>query len=233
MRIVILQPGYIPWLGFFDQLHRADIFVVYDDVQYTRRDWRSRNRIKAHSGEHWLSVPVKNHGKFDQLIKDAEIDYSQKWTRKHLGAISTYYKQAPFFEEYFPQLESLLNSSPKLLLELDLQLIKECAQWLGITTPLVLASTLNAEGRSSERLISICKKLAATDYLTGKAAQSYLDEKLFSEAGITVEYHEYAHPRYRQLHGEFIPYMSVIDLLFNHGLESLPILTGRVKIDEV
>ncbi len=230
MQIVILQPGYLPWLGFFDQLRRCDCFVIYDDVQYTKRDWRSRNRIKTKQGELFLTVPVINSGRYKQLINEAEIDYSQNWVHKHLSTITSAYKNAPFFDQYYPALAETLNVKPKYLLELDINIIKLCANWLSIKTPLVFSSTLNVSGSSTERLVSICQKLNATHYLTGDAAQAYLDLSLFEQAGISVEYHGYQHPYYQQLYPPFIPYMSVIDLIFNHGDDSFAILSGNKLI---
>jgi len=227
MRIVILQPGYLPWLGFFDQLHRADCFVIYDDVQYTRRDWRNRNRIKTQSGEKYLTIPIINRGRFEQLIKEAEIDYSQNWIHKHLATILTSYKRSSFFENYYPTLVEILNSKPKYLLELNIQIISACANWLAIKTPLIFSSNLEVSGSSTLRLVNICQQLKATHYLTGDAASSYLDNNLFDQAGIKIEYHGYKHPFYKQLYPPFIPYMSIIDLLFNHGDESLAILSGK------
>lgn len=226
MRITILQPGYLPWLGFFDQMRRSHRFVIYDDVQYTRRDWRSRNRIKTRAGAQWLSVPVINRGRYTQLINEAEIDYSQDWTRKHLGAIKASYAPAPFFSHYYSELAELYAAQPRLLVDLDLAIIAACARWLGISTPIVRSSQLAARGASSERLVNICRELGASEYLTGDAARAYLDEALFRDKGVKIEYHGYHHPRYRQLHGDFIPYMSIIDLLFNHGPASLEVLSA-------
>lgn len=231
MRIVVLQPGYLPWLGFFDQMQRADRFIIYDDVQYTRRDWRSRNRIKSAIGAQWLTVPVINRGRFSQLINEAEIDYSQDWLRKHLGSIRASYQRAPYFADYYEPLATIMTSQPKLLLDLDLAIIQACNQWLGITTPIMLASELKVGGQSSERLFDICQKLAASHYLTGNSASDYLDVPMFTSAGIEVEYHHYQHPHYPQLYGEFIPYLSIIDLLFNCGRDSFKILVGQ-KLSE-
>lgn len=231
MRIAILQPGYLPWLGFFDQLWHSDRFVIYDDVQYTRRDWRSRNRIKTPKGELWLSVPIVNRGRFHQLINEAEIDYSQNWTHKHLSTIKNSYHRTPYFEKYYPKLADVFNLKPKYLLELDMALIHICAEWLNINTEIIFSSKLNISGNSTERLVNICQHLKATHYLTGNAAKDYLDESMFSKANIELEYHDYKHPFYKQLYPPFIPYLSIVDLLFNHGQDSLAILT-REKILE-
>ncbi len=227
MRVVILQPGYLPWLGFFDQLRRADCFVIYDDVQYTKRDWRNRNRIKTQAEAKYLTVPIINRGRFDQLIKEAEIDYSQNWTRKHLATILANYKRTPFFENYFPTLIDILNSQTKYLLDLNIKVIRACANWLGIKTQLILSSDLSISGSSTMRLINICQHLKADYYLTGDAASNYLDKTLFDKVNIKLEYHSYKHPVYRQLYPPFLPYMSIIDLLFNHGAESLAILSNE------
>jgi hypothetical protein len=224
MRVVILQPSYLPWLGFFDQLNRCDCFVIYDDVQYTRRDWRNRNRILTPQGLQWLTVPVLNKGRYHQPIAEAAIDYSQHWIRKHLTAIKLGYQHAPFFADYYPTLEQILTRAPQLLLDLNVSLIRQLAAWLGITTPLQYASPLQAQGSSTARLIDICHKLNATHYLTGNAANAYLDLAAFEAANIVVEYQNYTHPVYAQLSSEFIPFLSIIDLLFNHGPRSLAIL---------
>lgn len=227
MQIVVLQPGYIPWLGFFDQMRRCDLFIVYDDVQYTRRDWRSRNRIKSRNGSLWLTVPVLNRGKATQLIHEARIDYSHNWVRKHLGSISASYASAPFFPVLFPQLQAILEKRHQLLLELDMDLIMLIRRWLRIEVPLEYSSKLGVGGSRSERLLRICKHVGASRYLTGDAAKDYLEVEKFKAAGIEVIYHGYRHPVYKQLHGEFIPYLSVIDLLMNHGTEGAAILAGE------
>jgi WbqC-like protein family len=227
MRVVILQPSYLPWLGFFDQLHRCDCFVIYDDVQYTRRDWRNRNRILTPQGLQWLTVPVLNKGRYHQSIAEAAIDYSQHWIRKHLNAMKLGYQHARFFADYYPTIEQILTQAPNLLLDLNLRLIRQIAAWLGITTPLIYASQLQATGSSTARLVDICRKLNATHYLTGNAANAYLDLTAFEIANIVVEYQNYQHPVYTQLSREFIPWLSIVDLLFNHGRDSLAILAGQ------
>ncbi len=227
MQIVVLQPGYLPWLGFFDQMHRCDLFIVYDDVQYTRRDWRSRNRIKSRNGALWLTVPVINRGRATQLINETRIDYSQNWIRKHLGSISASYASAHFFPYLFPQLQTILEKKHQFLLDLNMDLIMLFREWLKIETPLEYSSRLGVGGRGSERILEICKGVGADRYLTGDAAKDYLEVDRFREAGIEVIYHGYCHPVYKQLHGEFIPYMSVLDLIMNYGTESRAILAGE------
>jgi len=228
MRLVILQPGYLPWLGFFDQLAKADLFVYYDDVQYDKGGWRNRNRIKSPTGPQWLTVPVITKGHFGQRLNEVEVDLRSPWWKKHAGALRQNYQKTPFYKEYSDHLESILEKGHKLLVDLDLDLCAELARILGIGTNTVLSSQLGIlDDDPTERLLRICKHFSADRYLTGDSAEEYLDEERFAREGITVEYQKYRHPEYRQLQGAFIPYLSVVDLLFNHGQESLGILTGK------
>jgi hypothetical protein len=228
MRIAILQPGYLPWLGYFDQELSVDRFVIYDDVQYDRRGWRNRNRIKTPDGPVWLTVPVEQKGKYDQIIRDVKIDNDRPWKKKHLGTIESFYKKAPYFEKLFPELEKILSKDWEYLWEMDVAV----AEWLngviGISTPITLASELNAVGQKSDRLLDICRKLSATEYYSGAAARHYLDLDLFQREGIAVHFQEYEHPVYPQLYGEFVSHLSALDLVMIVGEESKRIIeSGR------
>jgi len=219
----------LPWLGYFDQIYKADLFVFFDDVQYTRRDWRNRNRIKLQSGEvKYLTIPVKTKGKYNALIKDIEIDNDQNWAQSHVGMIRENYKMMPYFNEFFPRIEELLLKQYKYLSDLDIESTKTIAGLLGIRdTKFALSSETEANYQSStEHLVEICKKHNATHYLTGDSAKDYLEEDMFKKAGIIVEYHGYSHPIYSQGGDEFVPYLSIIDLLFNEGGNSVEILAG-------
>ena len=227
MKCVILQPGYIPWLGFFDQLAKSDVFVLDDDVQYDKHGWRNRNRIKTANGPMWLTVPVRTKGQGKPLNRDIELDPTQHWAGKHTQALRTWYAKAPHFARVFPPFEEAFSRPWQRLLDLDRELMALSARLLGLERRVVLASELGIGGGQTERLVAICRRLGADRYLTGDAAKSYLDEAKFREAGITVEWHGYRHPRYHQLHGEFVPYLSIVDLLMNHGAEGLDILTGK------
>src|SRR5512139_694547 len=230
MRVVILQPGYLPWLGFFEQFYRSDLFVIYDDVQFDRRGWRHRNRIKGPAGAQWLTVPVLKKGRFAQTIRETRIDTTMAWQRKHLGSLRACYAHAPYFDSYYPGVEHLLQNSWEFLLDLDMALIEVLLGCLGLRRPVQLASEIGGSGRSTERLYEICRAVGASRYLTGEAAKDYLDETLFSAGGIQVEYQHYDHPVYRQLFGAFTSHLSLLDLLFNHGPDSLDILTGRTAV---
>ena len=228
--LVVLQPGYLPWLGFFDQLIRSDIFVFYDDVQFDKNGWRNRNRIKSPGGPQWLTVPVRVHS-LSQLILETEIDNRQPWARKHTTTIKQLYAKAPYIKRYLPELEDLLSGRRwDLLVDLDLALIKLIATWLGIERRMVRASELNIKGDRSQRLLNICRKFNARQYVSGDAAQGYLDVERFEQEGVEVQWQSYQHPIYPQQHGSFVPFLSTIDLLLNCGDESAAIISnGRAS----
>lgn len=230
--LAVLQPGYLPWLGFFDQLRRSDIFVLYDDVQYDKNGWRNRNRIKSAAGApHWLTVPVHVRN-LEQRVLETEIDNRQPWARKHIGTIRQFYAKAPYLKCYLPELEELLTGRQwEVLVDLDEAVVAVLCRWLGIERQMVRSSTLNVPGERSERLLNFCLHFGARRYLSGNAAQSYLDLNLFAGHGIEVEWQDYRHPIYRQQHGPFIPYLSALDLLLNCGENSASIIIGRNQAD--
>ncbi|MBI5625528.1 MAG: WbqC family protein [Elusimicrobia bacterium] len=223
----ILQPGYLPWLGFFEQLHRSDVFVIYDDVQYDKHSWRNRNRIKTASGPQWLTVPVALDFAAHPQVKDVRVDNKTGWRRKHLLSIRQNYSRAPFFKEHIGVFEEAFSREWDLLVDLDLHFIKLLAGALGLGAKrIVRSSELGVGGGKVERLVSICKNLGVDTFYEGAAGRSYLQPSDFEPNGIRLEFQDYAHPVYRQLHGTFVPYLSVVDLLFNCGPESLGILVG-------
>lgn len=226
MRVVILQPGYLPWLGFFDQMAAADIFVYYDDVQYDKHGWRNRNRIKTTSGPQWLSVPVRWKGLGWPSIKEVTIDNRSSWARKHRQSLKTNYSKARFFDYLFPDLERLLLQEWRWLLELDVAATAVLLNKLGLKRNILFASDLDVVGEKSERLLNICLALGAKTYLSGAAARDYLDISLFQRHGLQVEFQDYRHPVYPQLFGDFVSHLSVVDLIFNCGPQSLAILTN-------
>lgn len=212
-------------MGFFDQMHWADMFVIYDDVQYTKNDWRNRNRIKGPNGPQWLTVPV--HFNFGDVIKDIALPEDKRWVKSHVKSIQFAYGKATYFDEYFPQIKELIEAPYERLVDLDMALIMYLKGALGINVQTLYSSQMEAEGTKSQRLLNICRECGATEYLTGDAARDYLDLKLFEDHGIEVRYHQYKHPEYPQLFGDFVPYLSVVDLLFNCGPESRDYLTQR------
>lgn len=231
MRLAVLQPSYLPWLGYFDQIDRVDVFVYYDDVQYDKNGWRNRNRVKGPNGPAWLTVPVKHSGRGLQRICDVEIDGAQNWAQKHLRSITQFYARAPYGSDYIPGLAELLSRAWTHLVDLDIAINEAIIQWLGLGTRVVRSSTLGIDGDRNERLIRICRHFGAGHYLSGNAAKVYVDLEAFAASGISVEWQDYEHPRYSQLHGAFVSHLSVIDLLMNAGPESLGILRSGRPID--
>lgn len=229
MRVSILQPGYLPWLGFFEQMYKSDTFVLYDDVQYDKHGWRNRNRIKTAHGVRWLTVPVLFSLKAPSRIKDIKIDNTQNWQKNHFLSIKQNYSTAPFFNAYVDMFEEAhLKKRWNYLLDIDLFFIFRLTTCLGMGHKnIVISSALNVKGDRIEKLINICKIFKADIFYEGAAGKNYIPDAAFSMNGINVEFQDYKHPVYTQLYGEFVPYLSVIDLLFNHGEESLSILTNK------
>lgn len=228
MKLVVLQPGYLPWLGFFDQMHWADTFVIYDDVQYTKNDWRNRNRIKGPNGPQWLTVPIYFH--LGDMIKDVALPVNKRWVKTHVKSLQFAYAKAKYFDDYFPRIKELIEAPHERLIDLDMALIMFLKSTLGIDTQILYSSRMDVKDSKSQRLINICHECDATQYLTGDTARDYLDVKLFENNGIEVRYHHYKHPEYPQLFGDFVPYLSVVDILFNCGSESLDYITERKGI---
>jgi hypothetical protein len=225
--LVVLQPGYLPWLGFFDQMRRSDVFVYYDDVQFDKHGWRNRNRIKSPSGPQWLTVPVLHHGKGQPLINETLIDTRTGWARKHVGTLRQYYAKAPHAKRYLPELEALLERTWTRIVDLDLAVVDLMAGWLKLSPNVVLASATGIGGAQSERLINLCVHFGAQRYLSGNAARDYLDVGAFGKRGIEVVWQDYRHPIYPQQHEPFVPYLSAIDLILNCGDDSASILKGE------
>lgn len=227
-KIAILQPSYIPWLGYFDQINKVDTFVFYDDVLYTKNDWRNRNRIKSSQGSMWLTIPVNIKSRITNhlLMKDARL-IDRFILKKHLKTIEINYKRAPFYNEIYSVIEGIFNREHIFLSELAINTIELLSDFLGIKkVQFMKSSDIKVSYQNpTDRLIAICKYAKATSYLTGESAKNYLDETLFEKEGIRLQYQHYKHPVYKQLWGDFIPYLSIIDLLFNKGHRSLSILS--------
>lgn len=224
-RLVVLQPSFLPWLGHLDQYDWADVFVLYDDVQYDKNGWRNRNRILTPNGISWLTVPVKTKGLNKPLNTEVPINNQSKWQKKMLASIRQSYSKKPHFSPYFPGLEDILTQPYELLVDLNLATLKWLTECLGMPWKVVRSSELGIPGRKTERLVAICEKFKATDYLTGDAARDYLDEQQFEDVNVRVHWHGYQHPTYNQGTEEFVPYLSVVDLLFREGERSLEILS--------
>lgn len=218
-KVAVIQSNYIPWKGYFDLIRSVDAFVLFDDVQFTRRDWRNRNKIKTAQGEHWLSIPVKSKGNYTQLINEVEV-ISPQWCARHWKTIEMNYRRAACFQQMASEMQGLYERAEKLTLLSDINylFISEICRMLHIETPLYCSEALcRAEGKN-ERLIELCLSLDATEYLSGPAARCYLDEDAFAREGLSVSYMNYdGYPAYPQLFGEFQHGVSVLDLLLNTG----------------
>ncbi len=229
MKVIgILQPGYLPWVGFFQQMLYSDIFVIYDDVQYDKHGWRNRNRVKGPQGPIWLTVPVRTTNLDKPKINEVLVDPSQpRWARKHCATLRQLYARAPFFDKYFAPLEELLHQSWVKLVDLDLALTRMLAAWLEVDREIVLSSSLDCRAEDpTERLVLICQALSADLFYEGSSGRNYLDLELFEAAGIDVVFQDYQCQTYPQLYGDFISHLSALDLLFNCGPQSKIFLPG-------
>lgn len=223
--IAIMQPTYLPWIGYFAMIDRVDTFVFLDSVQFARRSWQQRNRIKTANGPQMLTVPVHKKGARDQKIAEVTIDDQGHFADKHLRAIEHALAKAPHFDEHAAQLFAILQAGHERLVELNIELITWLTGAFGIESRFVRSSGLDVEGSKDELLADICRAFDATTYLSAPGSRAYIEASdAFERRGITVRYHDYDHPAYPQLYGTFAPYMSAIDLLFNVGPQSLDTL---------
>ena len=217
--IAIVQSNYIPWKGYFDMIRAVDEFILFDDAQYTRRDWRNRNRIKTARGIQWLTIPVEVKGKYFQKIRETRIS-DPDWARTHWQTLRASYGKAPFFRDLKDRFEAFyLGKMTGWLSDVNRELIVMVCGLLDVATPIRASMDLQlTESDPSARLLEICLQLQATEYLSGPAARNYLDVALFEKAGVRVRWMEYAgYPAYPQLHGPFEHAVSVVDLLFMTG----------------
>lgn len=217
-RVAILQSSYIPWKGYFDLIRHVDEFILFDDVQFTKRDWRNRNRIKTPQGPLWLTIPVQVKGRYLQAIKDTQIS-DPAWNRMHWRTIQTHYRRAPFFDDFKCALEELfLGCEHTSLSEINHRFIAGLCRMLGITTKLSWSMEYAIEEGKNERLIGLCRQAHATEYISGPAARSYVEPEKFEAAGLALSFFDYAgYPEYPQLYPPFDHQVSVIDLLLQTG----------------
>lgn len=228
-RIAILQSNYIPWKGYFDLINSVDEFILYDDMQYTRRDWRNRNRIKTPHGPLWLTIPVHVKGRFHQRIRDAEVS-DPTWAARHWRSLVHAYSRAPFWHRYRDGLEALyLDCRETHLSAVNRRFLNALCDWLNIRTPIRDSSEYRLIDGKTERLVDICRQAGATHYLSGPAAKDYVVPELFSRAGIELEWMDYSgYPEYAQLYPPFDHHVSVLDLILCTGPGARHYL-GRVR----
>lgn len=227
MRVAAIQSSFIPWRGYFDFIASVDIFVFLDDVQYTTRDWRNRNKIKTPKGTEWVTIPVVRAGR-DLLVSGAKIDYSQGWIKKLQGAWSANYGRSEFFNETLGLLRGIEAAKYENLSSLNIEFTKRICDYLCITTPLVTSSDLSLVGTKTDRLIDLLKKLSATTYLSGPSADAYLDKEAFHQNRIRLEYKSYDYDPYPQLWGPFDGKVTVLDLIANCGPDAMSHIRSRI-----
>ena len=220
MKVLVTQPNYIPWKGYFDLIAKVDKFVVLDDVQYTSRDWRNRNLIKTPQGTIWLNIPINKKNRI--LIKDVLIkDFN--WVNDHLNKIERNYKKSRYFDSIFPALqETYQGLTSERLIDINIEIINFICRYLDIQTEISFSSDIKDKNlEKSHRILDICIENNATIYVTGSKSKNYIDENIFNSKKIRIEFEEFEnYPSYDQLWGLFNEKVSVIDLLFNEGPNS-------------
>lgn len=223
------QPVYLPWLGLFHKIALADLFCYFDIAQYQKKDFNNRNKIKTYDGEIWLSVPVESKNHFGKSVGDIRVIHNG-WQHKHFRSIQLAYQHAPYFRQYRCGLEEvLIGHEYETLSALNISMLRYLLKCLAIDTPIVMASEYDFAGAKSDLVLDMCLKLEADVYIFGAQGRNYADIDTFRAMGVRPIFQDYRHPIYAQLHGDFLPYMSVIDLLFNEGPRSREILfTGNV-----
>jgi hypothetical protein len=232
MKAVIHQPYYLPYPGFFHKLSLGDVFVIMDDVQYDKR-FTNRNRIITTNNWTWLTVPINKENKFSPNM-EVKINNEIDWKDTHWKKIFHSYKNSSFFNLYSDYFENLYKKEWNYLFELDLDIVKQIINWLGIKVKIIRESELNIKSNSTQRLVDVCKKIGADTYVSGVGGHNYIDEKIFSQNNLNLEYQKYTHPEYPQrMSNSFIPDLSILDMLFNIGPQTMKVITGEIKLDYV
>lgn len=226
----ILQPHYIPWIGYFSMISRVEKFIFLDDVQYIKREWKNRNKIRKHSSSSsakWLSVPITKSTK-DNMIKDVKISYEFDWITEHLNSVQETYKKTKYFDEVFGIFKKILLAKETFLSDLNIKFIKEICKYLNIKSEFILSSELSTQGKKDYKLLNICKKVNSNFLLANNSTLKYLKTDIFSENNIIVEPQNYNHPNYEQFFDKkpvvWISNLSVLDLLFNYGAGSKTVI---------
>jgi len=223
MIVAIHQPQYLPWLGYFDKMLKADVFCYLDTVQYKKNEWQNRNRIRTAQGWQWLTVPVRY--RYPQKIGEVGIDNTTRWRHKHLQALITHYRRAPHFERTISVFEEIYARRWESIAELNLGVIRRLREMLGIgDKPDARASTLDCSEEPTDRLIDICRALGADTYLAGAGGAAYMDLARFEQRGVRVIFQKFEHPVYPQVYAGFEPRLSTVDLVFNCGPESAAVI---------
>lgn len=231
MIIAIQQPEHIPWIGFFNKMIQCDLFVYLDNVQFKKRYFENRNKIKTQNGVAWLTVPVVSKGRFTQKINEVEIDNESDWRKKYRGNLEHAFKKTEFWE-YVNKITTPCFEENNKLLDLNISLIDNCRKFLKIQTKSYLASDLvKKEHKGSNLLLEICLHAGADTYISGPDGRNYLDELEFRRNGIKIVYHDFQHPLYKQRFGSFVSHLTLLDLIANCGDESRQIINNSYRIN--
>lgn len=226
MKVAVNQSNYIPWRGYFDIIASVDLFVFYDDLQYTKGDWRNRNRIKTAQGAKWITVPVV-YKQLDKLICETEICNDADWQGDHLNQWHLHYSKAPFFDDVLGILDQLGRDENLTISQLNIRLIREVCAYLGIKTPMVMSSEFNLSGAKTARLVDLLRQTGCSSYLSGPNGDNYLDKEMFRENGLRLYYKTYDYEPYPQLWGPFEGAVTVLDLIANCGPDSATHLRSK------
>ncbi len=218
---------YLPWMGYFGLIDKSDVFVFLDDVQFEKQSWQNRNRIKTPKGWIWLTVPVVFS--FGDKINEVRINNTTNWEKDHYKGIIFNYAKAPFFRLFEPLIERIYSHHWDVLLSLNTFIIREISKILGINKRFILSSELKTKGSKTDRLLEILKHLGAHEYISGPAAKEYIEIDKFKASRIKLYWFEFNHPRYPQLYGEFLPYLSILDLIFNTGKDAINYIRDGTK----
>ena len=222
------QPNYLPYLGLIGKILHSDKFIYVSNVQLEKKSWQNRNRIKGANGEIVLTVPVLTKGKFDQKISETQINNTENWGQKHLSSIQLNYKKAPYFNEYMPFFEDLYSKKWESLNELDIHIMNFILNDLGIKTEIFYDTDYQFTGKNNDLLVEMTKALECDTYLSNKGSENYVDISAFTSNGLNHQYLDYKSVQYKQLYKEFVPFLSIFDMLFNIGRkETYDILADR------
>ncbi|HOW28307.1 MAG TPA: WbqC family protein [Elusimicrobiota bacterium] len=227
MIVAAHQPQYLPWLGYFHKMAHCDLFLFLDDVQYKKREFQNRNKIRMKDDTLWLTVPVLTKGHFDQNIRDVFTEPTTDWRESHWKSLCLSYSRSAHFPRYKEALEKIYRTAPGRLMDISMDLIRFQCEAFGIETPGRFSSEFSVTSSKSQRLVDLCLATKADTYLSGQGARDYLDETLFESAGIRVIYQDFVHPTYPQTRPGFLSHLCALDLLFNCGPDSRRHLTDR------
>lgn len=227
MIVSINQPAYLPWLGYFERIARSNVHVVLDHVQFEKNSFINRNKVRVKDGAAWLTIPLATKGRFGNLaIQSLEFAPADKWKAKHWATLKMSYSKAAYFDQLQGAYEEIYLSEWSGFMPFIRAMLTQHLSDLGISTRLVFSSEMKTSGQKSNLVLNICKSLSAKSYLSGIKGRTYINEKDFMKEGITIEYQDYQHPTYKQLWPSFESNLGILDLLFNHGPDSLQILMG-------